>query len=90
MLSMESSQTSLVLQLLDKLCAEYGKFSDIATGTAQTVCGVWKVLKHRYRYWKNSVLCIESSQTSLQVLEKLCPEYGKFIDIATGTGKTVC
>ena len=36
------------------------------------------------------MLSMESSQTSLQVLEKLCVEYGKFSDIATGTGKSVC
>ena len=36
MLSMESSQTSL--QVLDKLCAEYGKLSDIAAGIEKTVC----------------------------------------------------
>ena len=36
------------------------------------------------------MLSMESCQTSLQVLEKLCAEYGKFSDIATGTGKTVC
>ena len=35
------------------------------------------------------MLSMESFQTSLQVLEKLCAEYGKFADIAKGTGKTV-
>ena len=35
------------------------------------------------------MLIMESSQTSLQVLEKLRTEYGKLSDIATGTGKTV-
>ena len=37
-----------------------------------------------------TVLSMESCQTSLQVLDKLCAEYGKLSDIATGTGKTVC
>ena len=36
------------------------------------------------------MLSMESSQTSLHVLEKLSVEYGKLLDIATGTGKTVC
>ena len=36
------------------------------------------------------MLSMESCQTSLQVLKKLCVEYGKFSDMATGTGKTVC
>ena len=36
------------------------------------------------------MLSMESCQTSLQVLEKLCVEYGKLSDFATGTGKTMC
>ena len=35
------------------------------------------------------MLSMESSQTSLPVLEKLCAGYGKFSDIAKGAGKTV-
>ena len=69
------------LQVLEKLCVEYGKLSDIATGTGKTMCCVWKVVRHRYRYWKNCVLSMESSQTSLQVLDKMCAEYEKFSDI---------
>ena len=88
MLSMESCQTSL--QVLEKLCAEYRKLSDIATGNGKTMCCVWKVVRHRYRYWKNCVLSMASSQTSLQVLDNLCAEYEKFAEIATGTAQTVC
>ena len=73
MLSMKSSQKSLLV--LHKLCVEYGKLSDIATCNGKTVCCVWKVRRYRYMYWKNCVLSVESSQTSLQVLEKLCAEY---------------
>ena len=29
-------------------------------------------------YWKNCVLSMENPQTSLQVLHKLCAQYGKF------------